>query len=195
MTARQLTRWPLLIGIGVVAMVALAACGGDSSTPSAPGGLGPGGAAPGGAAPGGAAPGGAGPGGAAAPGGGGTGSDASYVAALCKASKTFSDDMTKVTKDPSKLTDPKDIAKAFVEPFDAFAKAVSKAKPPSDMKEYHSQMVKVLNDIVAQLKSGNSDSMTTTFNDLPQPPQGLQDRLQKAAAKNTDCVDSGFLAN
>ena len=163
MTLRKLTRWALLSGIATIALLALAACGDDDSTTSGPGGS------------------------------SGTGSDEQYVADICKAGKTFADDLATITKDPSKL-DPSNLGKVFAEPFDKFAKSVSKAKPPSDLKDYHSQIVKTLNDTAEQIKTSKDLSSLSSLGDseIPDPPQAAKDRLQKVAEKNPDCKDSGF---
>lgn len=167
MTVRKFTRWALFSAIAIIALMAVAACGGDDGGSGGPGG----------------------------PGGNvGTGSDENYVAALCKASKQFSDDLAKITADPSKLKNPDDIGDAFAEPFDAFAKAVSKAKPPSDLKEYHGQFVKTLNDTSKKMKDSKDGSFLSAFGetDFPEPPQAAKDRLEKVAAKNKDCKEAGL---
>ena len=170
MKVRKFTRWALFSAIAAIALMALAACGGDDSTTSGPG---------------------------SGPGGSGniaTGSDADYVADLCKATKKFSDDLAAATKDPSKLQGADDIGKLFGPPFEAFAKSVSKAKPPSDLKDYHSQVVKTLNDAAAKIKTSKDLSALSALGDsaIPDPPQSVRDRLQKVAEKNKDCTDSGF---
>ena len=170
MKVRKFTRWAVFSAIATIALMALAACGGDDNT-SGGAGSGPG-----------------------SSGNIATGSDENYVADLCKASKKFSDDLAAATKDPSKLQATDDIGKLFGPPFEAFAKSVAKAKPPSDLKDYHSQLVKTLNDAAAKIKTSKDLSALSALGDgtIPDPPQSAKDRLQKVAQKNKDCTDSGF---
>ena len=170
MKVRKFTRWAVFSAIATIALMALAACGGDDSTSGGPG---------------------SGPGGSSNI---ATGSDENYVADLCKATKKFTDDLAAATKDPSKLQGGEDIGKLFGEPFEAFAKSVSRAKPPSDLKDYHSQIVKTLNDAAAKIKTSKDLSVLSTLGDstIPDPPQAAKDRLQKVAEKNKDCTDSAF---
>lgn len=166
MKVQKLTRWALFSAIAIIALMAVAACGDDDdSTASGPGAS-----------------------------SGGSGSDSDYVAALCSATKKFSDDLAVVTKDPTKFQGADDIGKLFGPPFDAFAKSVAKAKPPSDLKDYHSQVVKTLNDAAAKIKTSKDLSALAALGDstIPDPPQSVKDRLQKVAEKNKDCTDSGF---
>ena len=174
MKVRKFTRWAVFSVIATIALMALAACGGDDSTSGGPG---------------------SGPGSSSGSSGNiATGSDENYVADLCKATKKFTDDLAAATKDPTKLQSGEDIGKLFGEPFEAFAKSVSKAKPPSDLKDYHSQIVKTLNDAAAKIKTSKDLSALSTLGDstIPDPPQAARDRLQKVAEKNKDCTDSGF---
>lgn len=170
MKVRKFTRWALFSAIAIVALMALAACGGDDSS-SGPSSSGP-----------------------SKSGNIATGSDENYVADLCKATKKFSDDLAAATKDPDKLQGADDIGKLLGPPFEAFAKSVAKAKPPSDLKDYHSQVVKTLNDAAAKIKTSNDLSALSSLGDtsFPEPPQAAQDRLQKVADKNNDCKDAGF---
>ena len=119
MKLQNFTRWALFSAIAIVALMALAACGDDDSTTSGPGGS------------------------------GGSGSDEQYVADICKAGKTFADDMATITKDPSKL-DTSNLGKTFAEPFDKFDQANGKARQPSDLKDYSSQIVKTLHKTATQ---------------------------------------------
>lgn len=129
-------------------------------------------------------------GGASAP---GSGSEKAYVADLCKASKDFQTAMTKLTSDPSKLSDQNAAMKAFAEPFENFANAVSRAKPPSDVKDYHNQVVKALQDVVAKLKKGDPEALNSLGDTaIPTPPASLSDKYDKLAKDNKDCANSGL---
>ncbi|MBA4180909.1 MAG: hypothetical protein C0506_10010 [Anaerolinea sp.] len=168
MKLRKIGVWAVLGAFALTAAIGLAACGGGDDDGGDGGG-----------------------GGIASS--GGTGSDEKYVADLCKATLDFSKAMDKVTADPSKLNNASDISKAFSAPFEDYAKAVAKAKPPKDLKEYHDNVVKALNDASKAIKGGgNLDALGALGDDLPDPPQATQDRLQKIADKNKDCADADF---
>lgn len=126
-------------------------------------------------------------------GGGGTGSDESYVAALCKAELKFADSFNKaMSGDPSKLTDPNEVAKMFTGPFDQLAKDMKAANPPKDVKEYHDQLVKAISDASTQLKNNKDISQLDFGSNIKEPPQDVSDRLQKIADKNEDCKKADF---
>ncbi|MEO6397080.1 MAG: hypothetical protein ABIP13_01310 [Tepidiformaceae bacterium] len=165
MKIRKYTRWALLSAAALLAMVALAACGDDDDSSGGGNVI-----------------------------GGGSGGDEAYVADICKATQKFSDDISALTKDPTKLKDPNDIGALFAGPFETFAKSVSKAKPPSDLKDYHSQVVKTLNDASKQIKESKDLSALSALGDsaIPEPPTAAKDRIQKVAEKNKDCNDSGL---
>jgi hypothetical protein len=125
--------------------------------------------------------------------GGGTGSDEKFVSDICKAGAQFSKDIDSVTKDLSGASSEKDIAVKFAKPFETFANAFSNAKPPSDLKQWHSDASKQLKDAVAALKKGDTESgLFAGDNPFPEPPQNAQDRLEKIAEKNKDCQDADF---
>ena len=160
--------WSLMAALALTASLGLAACGGgDDDDDGGSGG-----------------------------GSGGTGSDEKYVSDLCKATLDFSKAIEKVSSDPSKLSSAGDISKAFSGPFEDYAKAISKANPPKDLKEYHNQVVKTLNDASKAMKGGGGlEGLAALGNDFPEPPQATQDRLQKIADKNKDCKDADLSFN
>ena len=186
---KKFTVWLAAGLVLVLAMVALAACGDDDDKgSSSSGGLGgPGGGSSTTSSSNNNSSSG---GGASAP---GSGSEKAYVAELCKASKDFQTAMTKITADPSKLSDQSAAMKAFTEPFENFANAVSKAKPPSDVKDYHNQVVKVLNDTVAKLKKGDPAALQSLGDtNIPTPPANISDKYDKLAKDNPDCANTGL---
>lgn len=122
----------------------------------------------------------------------GTGSDQQYVAAVCKAMMKFQDSVSKVTADPSKLTNASDISKAFSGPFDQLISDMKGAKPPKDIKSYHDQVVAQLSKANDSLKNGGDINSLSSLGDLPSPPQAVQDRLQKVADSDPDCQTAGI---
>ena len=125
-------------------------------------------------------------------GGGGTGSDAKFVADICKAGKTFSDDLTKLLS--GSTTDPSKAIEQIAKPFEAFAKAFDKANPPSDLKQWHNDATKSLNEVVKKMKGGDQEEILSALDGdpFPEPPKSASDRMQKVAEKNQDCKDANF---
>ena len=128
MTIRKALTWALLAAFAVGAFALFAACGDDDSGRSV-----------------------SNPGGGGST-NGGTGSDAQYVSAVCKAANKFTDDLSTASKDPSKLSDPTALANAFQKPLEDYLAALKQAKPPSDVKQFHDALVKALDDALASLK-------------------------------------------
>lgn len=158
-------KWALYLGVATMALSAamFAACGGDDDDD--------GGASPSGA----------------------TGSDEAFVASICKAGVTFSKDLDKVTKDLASLTDPKKAATALAGPFEDFSNAFIKAKPPKDLKDWHSDASAKLKEAVKALKSGDLESdIFTQDAPFPDPPKEAAARLTKVAEKNDDCKEADF---
>ncbi len=167
MRIRPFSRWLLLAPIAMFVLLIAAACGDDDSTSSNGGG--------------------------STSAGGGTGTDEKFVGDICKAAKTFSADLEKVTKDPNVLKDPKKAVDAVAGPFTTFSDAFTKANPPKDLKSWHDDASKKFKDYIDTLKKSND--ISTAFsggNPIPPPPKDAADRLQKVAASNQDCKDSNF---
>lgn len=122
---------------------------------------------------------------------GATGSDAAFVSSICKAFLTFSTDLDKVMADASSITDEKAAAKKFAEPFDKLAKSFSDAKPPKDVKDWHSQASKTLTNAAKAMKDGDLAALEG-IDDLPDMPAGASERLEKLATDNKDCQAADF---
>jgi hypothetical protein len=123
-----------------------------------------------------------------------TGSDEKFVADICSAFKTFSDDFTKNSADTSKIKTEEDAVKLFYEPFDKLAKSFAKANPPKDLKEWHTDASKQLTAAAASMKKGDMSALDS-FDTLAEPPQAASDRLSKVAEKNKDCQAADFSFN
>ncbi len=125
-------------------------------------------------------------------GGGGNGSDEDYVADICAAGAEFQDDLFAAFGDVDPDASEEDQLKAFVEPFENFAKALEKANPPSDIKDWHSDTVKSIKEIVKQIKDGNTDALESDEDPIGDPPAGVAERLQAIAEGNEDCISADF---
>ena len=125
-------------------------------------------------------------------GGGGTGSDEDFVDDLCKAGADFAKDLEDIGDDLSAETDPEKISEAISEPFEDFANAFKKLKPPSDLKAWHDDASKSLDDVVDSLKDGNLDAEVLGDEPFPEMPKDAEERLSKLAEDNDDCQESDF---
>lgn len=126
-------------------------------------------------------------------GSGGTGSDEKFVADICKAGLDFSKALEEVFKDPSALTDEDKAIEKLGDAFEDFANAFAKAKPPADLKDWHSEASKQLKDGVKQIKDGNLEGgIFAGDSPFPEPPAEAGDRLSKIAENNKDCQEADF---
>lgn len=124
---------------------------------------------------------------------GGTGSDEKFVADICKAGSQFSKDLEKATTSLGNTSDPKKAAQALAKPFEDFANAFDKAKPPKDLKDWHDTASDKLKTAVAALKKGDLEADIFTQDEpFPDPPKDAADRLSKIADNNKDCQDADF---
>lgn len=121
-----------------------------------------------------------------------TGSDEKFVADVCKAYKTFADDLSKAQANAANVKNEADAAKLFSDPLEKLVAAFAKASPPKDLKEWHAAAAKQMSDTVASLKKGGDLSAFGDVAALADPPQDAIDRLTKIADKNQDCKDSSF---
>jgi len=123
--------------------------------------------------------------------GGGTGTDESYVAAVCKAGAKFQDDFLKAFGEMANANSEADAAKALSKPFKEFAASFKKANPPADLKSWHAEASKQLENAAAALEKGNVDALSGD-SPFPEPPQGASERLNAIASKNADCQKAGL---
>ncbi|MCK9521263.1 MAG: hypothetical protein M0R74_19895, partial [Dehalococcoidia bacterium] len=117
---------------------------------------------------------------------GGTGGDAQYVAAICKASREWWDQLSSAFMDidPEK---PEEFMKGLMEPTRTYADQIAKAKPPKDIQEWHENLVAMFKDVVKGMESGEDFISDDAFGDFPDMPLAAQERLVKVAEKNEDC--------
>lgn len=129
-------------------------------------------------------------------GGTGTGSDEKFVADICKAGAQFQDDLTKLFANLANIQSEEEAAKKIAEPLETFAKSFKAAKPPADLKQWHSDSSKSLDEAVAALKKGNTNAaIFQQDSPFPEPPKGAEERLSKIAANNADCQKSELFTN
>ena len=117
--------------------------------------------------------------------GGGGGSDEEFVSDLCKIGAQFAKDIDEAEA-PS---DPEDLD-SLAEPFEKFADDFEDLDPPADLKEWHSQSSKALNDLVKALKDGDFSALAEAEQPFPDLPQETQDRFEKLAEEDEDCREA-----
>jgi hypothetical protein len=123
----------------------------------------------------------------------GSGSDEDFVSAICKAGLKFSKAMDSLEKDLKNETDFSKIAEKASEPFNDFANDFAKAKPPSDLKEWHKTTSDGLKAAAKGLEDGDFEALTDSL-DLT-PPEDAAERISKAAEGNKDCDEAEFSFN
>ncbi len=120
--------------------------------------------------------------------------DAAFVNGLCRAGKQFSDSLTQVLKDPAVLNNPKNLVATLQGPYDQFAKAFAAVTPPPDLRQWHTDTVKALNDAASKVKQGQGlDQLFSSGTQLvPRLPTAAAARLSALVASNPDCASSGL---
>ena len=113
-------------------------------------------------------------------GGGGTGSDAAFVSDICKAGAKFSKSMDNLQKDLANEKDVDKLAEKASKPFETFAAEFSKAKPPSDLKEWHENTSKGLTAASKSLKDGDFEPLDDNL--MTSPPDAAGERLNAPVA-------------
>lgn len=76
-----------------------------------------------------------------------------------------------------------------MEGFEKWVDAIDDANPPSDAAEAHDALVDSIREAIDEMKSGDAD-LDTLFSeddDLPEPPQAVQTRLNEVAAGVEAC--------
>lgn len=100
--------------------------------------------------------------------------------------------MTKVIADASGDETDEEAAVLLVKPLEAYVKNLKKANPPSDVKEYHEDIVSKTEDAVKKIKDDKNLDAFNDIGDPKDPPQDIKDRLNDAASKNQDCIKADF---
>lgn len=122
-----------------------------------------------------------------------SGTDKEYVKDVCVGFNTYMDSVFKVIQgDPSATSDQAVLVKKLGPLLEAFAKDVSKANPPKDVKKYHDQLVKQVKDSSEKLKSGKVTSLAELSEGVT-PPKGLDPsivaRLSSAEKQVKECSE------
>ncbi len=116
----------------------------------------------------------------------GGGNDESYAAAICKAELNFRNELEKLSDE----SDDTEIAKTLVSALDNLTAAFERARPPSDGKPFHDQIVQFFKDARKQINEKGPDALADV--EPPTPPADVSARLEKIAQTNKDCQEANF---
>ena len=128
-------------------------------------------------------------------GGGGSSTDEEFVTELCDATVQLKTDFAAAVKDASGQTDSGKAVERLIPPLEAFVKAFDDAKPPKDLKEWHSAATDQLQAAVEKFKTEKTLASLEGFGDspVPDPPADAKQRLRAAAENITACEGVAFL--
>lgn len=124
-------------------------------------------------------------------GGGGGGSDERYVRDVCSAFSAFNTSTTKLLEDEELLADEGKLGEEFGKLITDLAERLSRAKPPSDVRTYHDQLVAEFKRLGDRIGSGDFSGFESGP-EIPEPPQAVQDRLRAVAEKTKECEGLGL---
>ena len=127
--------------------------------------------------------------------GGGSGSDESFVRALCEAQTSLRRGVDAAIAGAATQTDPQRTVDLLIPPVEAYVKAFRDAKPADDMKEWHSAAGSQLQAAVGRFKSERTLASLEGFGDspVPAPPAVQKQRLRTAARSVEECAGVAFL--
>jgi serine/threonine protein kinase len=118
--------------------------------------------------------------------------DEAYVASVCGALLTLQEEFAEIIAASTGGETEAEAAALLLGPLDRYVLNLKRASPPEDLKPYHDEVVRTTENAVNQVRrEGN----LSAFDDAPEPsepPQKVQDRLNAAAAANTDCQRADF---
>lgn len=120
---------------------------------------------------------------------GNTGSDEAYVSDICKGFSEYMDGIASALSGVD-ITDPdyeKKLNEKLTNPIKAVAKVFADADPPSDLKDWHADVVAAFNQMVKSLEAGDYDALEDDSLEFPDMPAGAEERLSKIAENDADC--------
>lgn len=120
----------------------------------------------------------------------GSGSDEEYVQSLCDSFEHFSEAMEDLLTGVDQDSSVEELTAAFVEPFEHFVDDLKDARPPSDVKPYHDDLIEQMQSVVDRIEDGDFDALDD--NPISEPPANVQARLQAVAEANSTCTEAGF---
>ncbi len=125
---------------------------------------------------------------------GGTGVEEDYVATICSSMGDFVDELFAIGSDPDNqdATEEEQL-EFFREPFANLVDALEDADPPGDIEDYHDQLVEAFREVQERIEDGDVTAFETDpFEDLPEPPAGVQEKYSALADEVPECVTTGI---
>lgn len=128
------------------------------------------------------------------PSGGAAGSDAAYMKAVCVAANdSFDPVIDAIGKDPSAILDPAKLQKILTPALSELTDRLSQIKAPPEFQEYQDNLTQSFKDVLEKAKAGKLTSVSdfsSAAEDVPPPPNGVEDRLRSAAQNEPECQQS-----
>ena len=120
--------------------------------------------------------------------------DATFVDGLCGAGRTFSDSLTAVLKEPGVLNDTNALVAKLQGPYTTFAQEFRKVKAPPDLVQWQSDTAQALDDAAAKVKAGAglNQILSSGSQLVPSVPKSASARLSGLVAANADCTAAGL---
>lgn len=128
-------------------------------------------------------------------GGGGSGSDESFVRALCEAQTELSDGVDEAVAAAGSQTDPQKTIDLLIPPLEDYVEAFKDADPPDDLKDWHEASGEQIEGAVEKFKEERTLASLEGFEDspVPDPPAAAKARLRAAAVEVEECAGVAFL--
>lgn len=128
-------------------------------------------------------------------GGDGSGSDESFVRALCEAQTELRDGIDEALAAASSQTDPQKTIDLLIPPLEGYVDAFEDASPPDDLKAWHDASADQLEAAVERFKQERTLASLEGFGDspVPDPPAVQKQRLRQAATGVEECTGVAFL--
>lgn len=124
-----------------------------------------------------------------------TASDEEYVGAMCDSFNTFTEDLlgkvfAAAASGGSEEEAEKKALEAAEEVFKPLVDDMKAMGVPKDVREYHDEMVKQLEEVLKAIEDGDSAALENAdFGEDLEIPADIQERLQAVAEKDEDCAD------
>jgi hypothetical protein len=131
---------------------------------------------------------------AACGGSSGGGSDEDYVRTMCESGDILEEALGSMLA-AAFSGDEDEAADAMADAFEEWVDAIDDANPPEDVAETHEAMVNGLRDALDQLRDGETSlEEFDALDNIPEPPQAVQDRLQTVAEGVPECDGAEFFS-
>jgi len=119
--------------------------------------------------------------------------DERYLTELCTGFGQFTEGFLEAVSDLSNESSDREIQDALEKPIDDLVKAMERAEPPRDVRDYHEDSLDQIKDLQEQVRAGNLEALTRQDEGVvPEPPEEVQARLSAVAANISECQGLGL---